>query len=244
VCPEAEEIDAGTSARIAMPPPAADGVPVPAAALEMSALAGSLPPLVIHLDLGELIELNEVVQHQKSGLIKKGQGFAKDPARPAKVLGGVTRLFKGLGNAVRVSLGDGSGSQRFLKAAFTWGMDPDVGGVSAKGISRTKMGPFNRMGDDQSRPVTAYVFEGVVGNWVVEYLGGSCNIDNLLATVVAHELGHQLGLDHSQSTGNTMFNFRDASTADRRRWLETGSKATATFDAGQVRVMLQLLQKS
>jgi len=238
-----EKIDAGTSARIGVRAPAADDVPVLAGALETSAFAGGLPPLEIHLDLGELVELNEVVQHKSSGLIKKGDGFAKDPARPAKVLAVVTRLFAALGKAVRLSLGSGTGSQRFLKAAYSWGMDPDIGGVSAKGISRTKMGPFNRMGDDRSKPVTAYVFEGVVGNWIVEYLGGSCNIDNLLATIIAHEFGHQLGLDHSPSTGNIMFNFRDGSKADRSTWLGAGSKASAVFDASQVRVMRQLLLK-
>ena len=36
-----------------------------------------LPPLEIHLELKEIIELNEIIEHGRSGLIRKGAGFAK-----------------------------------------------------------------------------------------------------------------------------------------------------------------------
>jgi hypothetical protein len=204
----------------------------------------ALPPLEIHLDLTELIELNVVVEHGRSGLIKKGQAFATDSKRPQKVLEIVSGLFSPLGTAIHICLGSGAKSDRFLKAAFSWGMDPDIGGVSAKGVSRTKLGNFNRMGDDQAKPVTAYIFEGVIGNWVVEYLGGKCsNIDNLFAAVIAHELGHQLGLDHNKAIGNIMFNFRDGSKTDRTKWLQSCEKKGVQFDQDQITTMQNLVMK-
>jgi hypothetical protein len=121
-------------------------------------------------------------------------------------------------------------------------MDPDIGGVSAKGISRSKLGNFNRMGDDQGKPVTAYIFEGVIGNWIVEYLGGKCsNIDNLFAAIISHELGHQLGLDHSNSIQNVMFNFRDGSKTERIKWLQSCEKNALKFDPNQINIMKSLL---
>ena len=204
--------------------------------------AKTLPPLKVHLDLAELVELNEVIEHGRSGLIKKGKAFANDPKRPQKVLAIVTILFNPLGKVIHICLGSGAKSDRFLKAAFSWGMDPDIGGVSAKGISRSKLGNFNRMGDDQGQPVTAYIFEGVIGNWVVEYLGGKCsNVANLFAAITAHELGHQLGLDHSKSIQNVMFNFRDGSRAERTKWLQTCEKNELKFDPNQINTMKSLL---
>ena len=113
----------------------------------------TFPPLEVRLDLTELVELNEVIEHGRSGLMKKGNAFANDPKRLQKVLGIVTSLFSPLGKAIHICLGSGTKSDRFLKAAFSWGMDPDIGGVSAKGISRTKLGNFNRMGEDQGKSV-------------------------------------------------------------------------------------------
>ena len=203
------------------------------------------PPLEVHLDLNELVELNEVIEHGRSGLFKKGKAFANDPKRPQKVLAIVASIFSPLGKAIHICLGSGTKSDRLLKAAFSWGMDPDIGGVSAKGISRTKLGNFNRMGDDQGKPVTAYIFEGVIGNWIVEYLGGKCgNIDNLFAAIIAHELGHQLGLDHSDSIQNVMFNFRDGSRAERIKWLQSCEKNELKFDPNQINIMKSLLARS
>jgi hypothetical protein len=204
----------------------------------------TFPPLEVHLDLIELVELNEVIEHGRSGLIKKGKAFANDPKRPQMVLAIVASLFSPLGKAIHICLGSGAKSDRFLKAAFSWGMDPDIGGASAKGISRSKLGNFNRMGDDQGKPVTAYIFEGVIGNWIVEYLGGKCsNVANLFAAITAHELGHQLGLDHIQSIQNVMFNFRDGSRADRTKWLQSCEKNELTFEPNQINAMKTLLLK-
>jgi hypothetical protein len=203
-----------------------------------------LPPLMIHLHLAELVELNEVIEHARSSLIKKGAPFAKDPKRPQTVLKIVKERFRPLGKAIDLRLGSGIKSQRFLKAAFAWGLDPDVGGVSAKGITRTRLGRFNRMAADQGTAVTGYVFEGVIGNWIVEYLGGrSSNINYLFGTVIAHELGHQLGLDHTKSVANMMFGFGEGSKTDRTKWLRLADKKALGFTVPQIKTMKILLPK-
>lgn len=213
-------------------------------AAELLAQPAKLPPLIIHLDLAELVELNEIIEHARSSLIKKGKPFAKDSKRPQTVLKIVKDLFGLLGKKIDLRLGSGFKSQRFLKTAFAWGHAPDIGGVSAKGRTRTRLGKFNRMGDDQNKPVTGYVFEGVIGNWIVEYLGGKANIDNLFGTIIAHELGHQLGLDHSKSAQDIMFDFGDGSRKDRTKWLQFAQKKALKFSKGQIATMKSMVTKA
>jgi len=201
-------------------------------------------PFEIHLELSELVELNEVLQHSKSELIARGKGFARDPQRPQKVLSLVQGLFSPLGDGVRIRLGSAQPSHRFLKAAFAWGGDPDVGGVSAQGITRSRLGKFNRMGADQGQPVTGYIFEGVIGNWIVEYLGGTAtDINSLFAVIIAHELGHQLGLGHTNSPADMLFAFGEGSRQERIKWLEQAQKRALKFSRPQVATMQVLLSK-
>jgi hypothetical protein len=206
--------------------------------------AMSVEPLEIHLELSELIELNEVVEHAGSGIIKRGAPFAKDAKRPDKIVTILKAIFRPLGEAIVIRFGSGKPGHRFLKAAFAWGVDPDIGGVSAMGITRSKIGPFNRRGDDAGSPVTGYVFEGPIGNWIIEYLGGkSSGIDNLFATVIAHELGHQLGLSHAKSPDDLMFGFGDGNREQRIKWLGLAQKRGLGFRPEQVSAMKGLLAK-
>ncbi len=208
--------------------------------------AGSapLPPFLIHLSLAELAKLEVVEQHGRSGLIRRGAVFNTDPKRPRNVLTIVQAHFAGLGKGVMIRAGSGGGSDRFLKADFAWGQDPDVGGVSAQGITRTKLGRFNKKGADQGLPVTGYVFEGVIGRWIVDYMGGAgVNVDCLFATVVAHELGHQLGLPHEPLVTDLMFGFGGGGKKDRVAWLWGASKGTLVFSKTQVGTMRGLLAK-
>jgi Matrixin len=177
-------------------------------------MAKDLPPLVIHLDLGEFLELNTVVEHASSGLIARGDVFNKDPGRDGKILKVVEQFFQPLAGSLTIKLGDGTGSDRFLKATFAWGNNPEIGGMSAQGLTRSKLGKFSRRAADTGKPVTGYVFEGVIGNWIMDYLGSKpVNVDNIFGTVIAHELGHQLGLDHEKASDNVMFVFTEESRA-------------------------------
>ena len=203
---------------------------------------GRFAPLIVHLDLSELAELNTVLEHARSGMIARGAAFDKNPKRVQKILALVQGLFKPLGASVQIKLGNGTGSQRFLMAAFAWGHDPDVGGVSAQGLSRSKLGKFNKMTADQSKPVTGYIFEGVIGNWMVDYLGGkAANLNHVFATICAHELGHQLGLGHETSQNDIMFEFGGRTRGHKMTWLQKAERLSLQFSKPQIVTMQKLL---
>jgi hypothetical protein len=197
----------------------------------------------IDLDLAEFNDLNTVEEARTSGLIRSGKVFASNPKRAFAIAEKVQRYFQPLADTVTIRLGNGEGSQRFLKATFAWGFDPDIGGVSAQGESRTKLGKFSRRKGDKGLPVTGYVFEGVIGNWIVEYLGGSGNFSKIAALVVTHELGHQLGLDHTKSPGDIMFEFTDHSDGEKKLWLQNGEKDVLNFTADQLKIMRSVIAK-
>lgn len=205
-------------------------------------MAKDLPPLVVHLDLGEFLELNEVVQHAASGIIGRGDVFHKDPGRDGKILKVVEKMFQPLAAALTIKLGDGTGSDRFLKAAFAWGNDPEIGGMSAQGVSRSKLDKFSRMAADTGKPVTGYVFEGVIGNWILDYLGSKpVDVNNIFGTVIAHELGHQLGLDHENKADDVMFVFSGEARGKQINWLRLGERNALKFTDPQIKTMQTLL---
>jgi len=205
-------------------------------------MAKDLPSLVIHLDLGEFLELNEVIEQASSGLIARGDVFNKDPGRDGKILSVVQQFFQPLADSVTIKLGDGTGSDRFLMATFAWGNNPEIGGMSAQGLTRSKLGKFSRRAVDTSKPVTGYVFEGVIGNWIMDYLGSKpVQVNNIFATAIAHELGHQLGLDHEKTSDNIMFVFTEESRANQINWLRLGERNALKFTDAQIKTMQKLL---
>ncbi|WP_291297521.1 matrixin family metalloprotease [Elioraea sp.] len=201
-------------------------------------------PLYIHLDLAELAALEQVMQDRASGLIVRGPVFSSDLGRPAKLCEAVRALFAPLGDAVFIRLGDGTGSDRFLKADFAWNADPDIGGVSAEGLGRTKLGPFNRRAADANRPVTGYIFEGVIGSWIGELLGGATiSATNVFACFIAHELGHQLGVGHVQAKDDIMFAWKGQTLADRKQYLRLANDVRLGFTPAQVATMKATIAK-
>lgn len=205
-------------------------------------MAKDMPPLVVHLDLGEFLELNTVIEHKASGIIRPGDAFHKDPGRDGKILKVVEKFFQPLAAAVSIKLGDGTGSDRLLKAAFAWGNDPEIGGMSAQGLSRSKLDKFSKMAADTGKPVTGYAFEGVIGNWILDYLGSEpVQVNNIFGTVIAHELGHQLGLDHAKAADDIMFVFSGESRGNQINWLRLGERNALKFTDPQIKKMQTLL---
>jgi hypothetical protein len=202
-------------------------------------------PLNIQLELTEFAVLDEVLQQRNTGLLGRGKVLSNDLTRPSKLLEIERQLFLPLGNAVTFKLGDGTGSDRFLKAGFSWNGDPDVGGVSAHGLSRTKLGPFNRKTEDQNKPVTGYIFEGAIGGWIADILGAvPVHANNIFATFIAHELGHQLGLAHEPQPDNIMFIWSDQPLDQRKQYLRLSNDVKLPFTKAQVTTMLGVLAKT
>lgn len=196
---------------------------------------------LIHINLDEIVELNEVIEHGRSGIIKKGPVFHTDRKRPARVLT-IIRQHLALLKGLKIELGSGAKSDRYLLARFAWGVDPDIGGVSAKGMTRSKLGPFKRMGEDRGSRVTAYMFEGVVGRWIVDYLGATkVNADRLFAWACTHELGHNLGLGHHDSPKNIMYSISGREKSVIAAFLRGVSNGAVAFEAKQIKKMQNLL---
>jgi len=205
-------------------------------------MAKDLPPLVIHLDLNELLELNQVLEQASSGLIARGEVISKDPSRDSKILKVVVDLFQPLAAELTIKLGDGTGSDRFLKAAYAWGLDPEIGGMSAQGVTRSKLEKFSRMAADTGKPVTGYIFEGVIANWIMDYLGSKpVSVNNIFGTTIAHELGHQLGLGHEKGAGDIMFVFDGESRGNQINWLRSAERDALSFTDAQIKKMQSLL---
>jgi Matrixin len=77
----------------------------------------------------------------------------------------------------------------------------------------------------------------------VELLGSSrVDVDNIFAALIAHEIGHNLGLEHEYSPAGLMFAYEGASTMERRTWLQSASAGRLRFKPWQLeRIRLQAL---
>jgi matrixin len=202
------------------------------------------PQFVAQLDLDELIELNNILEDATSGLIKPGPGFARDPARPQRILALVRDFFARLSSQIRIDLGTGVGAARFLKARFTWSMDKELAGVAALGQSRTQMGSFSLADPIRDKNVTAYIFEGAIADYLITHLGSKpVNAENVFAAFAAHELGHNLGLEHADSPEDVMFVYNMQPADMQKHWLEAAATGKLEFKGWQVMKMSLMLDK-
>lgn len=219
-------------------------------------------PFLIHLNLNELVKLESVQESATKARIRPGEVFSEDPARPKRILERVRDLFSGLTKEIRFELGNGSGAQRYLKARFSWlspedakkMKDPtvgssEIGGVSAQGITRSKVDVFSLANGETDVGVTGYIFEGVITLWVEEHLLttdptlSQAAVDNLFAVFIVHETGHQLGLAHSTVPNDVMFIYSERPLTDQKRWMELASQGKLRPDSSQVDKVRLLLGK-
>ena len=225
------------------------------------------PSLLIHLDLKDLIEIDQPMQGkvQRSGLLGKvdvfvkGAVLQKDIDRPKKILTIVQKIFAPLANVIKIELDTPEGSDRLLRVHFGWPLvnkagkpqvstkhgqfyNPSYVGAGAIGRSRTRLDKFKPAKGDANKGVTAYVFEGAIGVVIMDFFGGKVNVDNLFATAIAHELGHNLGLTHSQSPSDMMFVYAGKSEKDQKRWMIAAEKNALKFNAQQITSIRKLVR--
>lgn len=204
------------------------------------------PVLTVDLDLNELIDLNIVEEHKTGGLIRKGPAWQKDPGRPKKVLEIVRTKFSPLQDKIRINLGTGVKSGRFLKVRFHWEHSDTMAGISSVYGSRTKkLEKMTLAKSDRGKGLTAYVFEGPIDLWMEKYFpeGKSVNVNNVFAAAIAHELGHNLGLEHMDSPGDLMFDLENKSYSAQKKWVTLAEQNALAFRGWQIQKVRQVLDK-
>ena len=257
------EVDAGTTARTQNKPPG------PVSGSQTSTASPiEIPRLMIHLDLKELIEIDDPREGRtrdpntgtKMPVLFKGKVIKKDPNRPQAVLALVRKKFQALQDLVQIELGTGTGSDRFLKARFGYPLapaggqqithkvhgplfDPAYVGAGADALSRTRLKKFKPIKGDAKKGVTAYIFEGAIGHVILDFFPNKgVNINNIFATAIAHELGHNLGLSHVSSPRDIMFVYAMRPEKEQRQWMTLAEKDALVFSSAQLSAMRKLLQ--
>jgi hypothetical protein len=215
------------------------------AARTLAARAQTASPLLVHLDLDELAELNDPEEAKTGDVYRKGSVVHRDADRPSKILRIVREKFRALAERIRIELGTGTNADRFLKVRFLWSTDDEYLGVSAEASSRTKIGPFTPDPADRGKGVTGYVFEGALALQIERRLLGVTldDVNNIFAAAIAHELGHNLGVEHSDSPGDLMFVYNDKPKSDREMWLSLAARNQLDFKGWQLKKMELVLDK-
>ena len=223
--------------------------------------------LLVHLNLDEIVALNPPVGvegEQKrikppyEGIqkeIRKGvlaqPSLARDPNRPQKVLAIVREKFQALAQDIEIRLGNGAGADRCIKARWAFGIHPRRCGVSAQATGRMKpkyvpSNFFEARFEDDEKDVTGYVFEGAIlaeaELLLPEEKKEKFDFNSIVATVIAHELGHNLGLIHTCSPHDIMYGykseeFRDKPNDQQKLWISRAEQNKLTFKHIEVRQM-------
>ena len=179
------------------------------------------------LNLQELVELETVTQHHGSGLIKAGAVFNRDQNRPQRVVELVRRHFEGIAG-VSFRLGTTSAGGPYLVAMFARGANSEL-------LARARVpgGPWTP--EPGHKDATAHIYEGAIGNEIVEVLGGRGDLDEIFAAIIVHEIGHNFGLEHEHSPTGVMYAYEDGTGEHRRAWLQNASAGRLELRSWQAR---------
>ena len=260
------EVDSGTLARTRSTPRGVTGTTAAGKPIRQGK-PGRLP-FTIHLDLKDLIEIDVpgVGAVSKSGSLKKVDVFVKhsvtekDVDRPKKVLAIVRKLFAPLADVIKIELDTPKGSDRLLRVHFGWPLvntagkpqvskkhgqfyDPVYVGAGAQSQSRSRVEKFAPVKGDADKGVTAYVFEGALKLVIEEYFSGKVNYENIFATAIVHELGHNLGLQHVGSSSDIMFVYAKKTEKEPKKWMTAAEKNSLKFSSTQITSIRELIQK-
>jgi hypothetical protein len=66
-------------------------------------------------------------------------------------------------------------------------------------------------------------------------LGSSrVEVDNIFAAMIAHEIGHNRGLEHEHSPAGLVFAYEDVGPIERRMWLQSAQRADSNSKPRQL----------
>ena len=210
-------------------------------------------PLQVHLDLRELVTIERpaLIGSRTSGRtygITKGPKFNTDKLRPGRILVVVKSKYQGLSSEIQITLGSGRGANRCIKVRYVSGITPDRLGRAAQAVSRTRGQKFTQHSQDEGSRVSGYVYEGAILASIEDHLledadaaVGVSEIENIAATVIAHELGHNLGLEHVTKRDDIMFEFAGHAKPRRVQWLNLAAKDRLAFSEAQLQQIRQIL---
>jgi hypothetical protein len=121
--------------------------------------------------------------------------------------------------------------------------DPVYVGAGAQSQSRSRVEKFAPVKGDAKKGVTAYVFEGAIGVVIMNFFSGKVRYENIFATAIAHELGHNLGLPHRESSSDIMFVYAKKTEKEQKKWMTAAAKNALKFSAPQIASMRKLVRK-